>query len=326
MAREVANVQTALWGSPDWKQLHVLEQWLYLHLLSHPSLTYAGVADWFPKRLAAAGAGINAEKAVELARGLESQRFVFIAEETDEILIRSFLRHDGLLKQPKLSVSMAKAFAAIASTEIQQIVVYELQKLRREHPEWKAFESEKVRTILKLEGADMDEFRVNRGEDLALDLGLALPQTSGNGLPIGLPLRTATSTSTSSKDDGSDAQRKRSATKKSPPSPEEKHITEVATTAYEAIGKSGAFMGIRQIAKWCVNDRGLTAEQFRDAVVAVYQMGKPITKQVIGQFIDGHLGSRAPNRTTQKQQDQMQVIRNLEAMDEQEAQNQLEAG
>lgn len=325
MAREVANVQTAIWGSPDWKQLRIEEQWLYLHLLSHPSLTYAGVVDWFPKRIAAAGVGVNAEQIVEIARNLESQRFVFISDETDEILVRSFLRHDGLLKQPKLSVSMAKAFAAIASSEIQQIVVHELQKLRQEYPLWKAFESEKVQSILKLEGADMAEFRVNRGQDLAFDLGLGLPQTAGNGLPIGLPLPTSTSTSTSPKGDGSGAPRKRSAPKK-PPSPEEKLITEVATLAYEAIGKSGAFMGIRQIAKWCVNDRGLTGDEFRDAVLAVYQMGKPVTKQVIGQYLDGHLGAGSVNRTTQKQREHLKAIDNLGAMDDRDTQRELEAG
>src|SRR5699024_12062525 len=35
--------------------------------------------------------------------GLQSARFVFVDESTDEVLIRSFLRHDGLLKQPRRS-------------------------------------------------------------------------------------------------------------------------------------------------------------------------------------------------------------------------------
>ncbi|NKU52599.1 hypothetical protein GS881_02330 [Rhodococcus hoagii] len=27
-----------------------------------------------------------------------------------------------------------------------------------------------------------------------------------------------------------------------------------------------------------------------DALVAIYEMGKPITKQLVGQYLDGHLG------------------------------------
>ena len=43
-----------------------------------------------------------------------------------------------------------------------------------------------------------------------------------------------------------------------------------------------------------MNDRGLDADGFRQAVVAVYEMGKPITKQVIGQYLDGHLNRSGP--------------------------------
>ena len=205
MARDVANVQTALWGNPEWKSLKALEQWLYLHLLSHPTLSYAGVVDWFPKRLAAASQDLSAGDIEALGAGLQDARFVLISEATDEVLVRSFLRHDGLLKQPKLSVSMANAFAAVGSIDIQRVIVWELQKLGEEHPEWKAFESDRVRSIMKHEGVDMDDVRANRGDDLPkrlpIGLGGGLPQTEGNGLPIGLPLPTATTTATSSKDD-----------------------------------------------------------------------------------------------------------------------------
>ncbi|MDK8345456.1 hypothetical protein QP868_02140 [Brevibacterium sp. UMB1308A] len=70
---------------------------------------------------------------------------------------------------------------------------------------------------------------------------------------------------------------------------EQKHINEVTSTAYEAIGKAANWNGLRAIAKWCLKDRGLTPEQFRDACVHVYRTGKPITKQTIGQHIDGVL-------------------------------------
>lgn len=229
MARDVANVQTAIWGSPDWKSLTALEQWLYLHLLSHPTLSYAGVADWFPKRIAAGSRDITADQVEALAQGLQAARFVFISDDTDEILIRSFLRHDGLLKQPKLSVSMANAFAAVASIDIQRVIVKELQKLSSEHPEWKAFESEKVQAILKHEGADMDELRVEPGDDLPkglpiglpLDLPKDLPQTAGSGLP----LPTATATTTSPNGEGDGASRKRRATQLPPDwEPKQQHF------------------------------------------------------------------------------------------------------
>ena len=195
MAREVANVQTSLWGNPEWKGLQVVEQWLYLHLMSHPTLSYAGVADWLPKRVAAASSGLTVEQVEQAGRGLQSARFVFVDESTDEVLVRSFLRHDGLLKQPRLSVSMVNAFSGIASLNIQKIVVHELQKLADEFPEWKAFESEKVRVILKYEGADMADVLPMP------ESGVRAPFGPNASQQLGLHTSTATSTATSPKGD-----------------------------------------------------------------------------------------------------------------------------
>ena len=195
MAREKANVQTSLWGNPEWKGLGVVEQWLYFHLLSHPRLSYAGVADWLPKRVAAASSGLTVDQVEQAGRGLQSARFVFVDESTDEVLVRSFLRHDGLLKQPRLSVSMVNAFSGIASLNIQKIVVNELQKLADEFPEWKAFESEKVRAILKYEGADMADVLPMPKDDVRP------PFTLNAAQDLGLHTSTATSTATSPKGD-----------------------------------------------------------------------------------------------------------------------------
>ena len=195
MAREIANVQTSLWGNPEWKGLQVVEQWLYLHLMSHPTLSYAGVADWLPKRVAAASSGLTVDQVEQAGRGLQSARFVFVDESTDEVLVRSFLRHDGLLKQPRLSVSMVNAFSGIASLNIQKIVVHELQKLADEFPEWKAFESEKVRVILKYEGADMADILPMP------ESGVRAPFGPNASQQLGLHTSTATSTATSPKGD-----------------------------------------------------------------------------------------------------------------------------
>lgn len=195
MAREIANVQTSLWGNPEWKGLKVVEQWLYLHLMSHPTLSYAGVADWLPKRVAAASSGLTVDQVEQAGRGLQSARFVFVDESTDEVLVRSFLRHDGLLKQPRLSVSMVNAFSGIASLNIQKIVVHELQKLADEFPEWKAFESEKVRVILKYEGSDMADVLPMP------ESGVRAPFGPNASQQLGLHTSTSTSTATSPKGD-----------------------------------------------------------------------------------------------------------------------------
>jgi len=199
MARDRANINTNLWVDADWRDLDDAEQRLYMLLMTHPSLSYAGVADWRPGRLAAMSRNGSREGVELAAKGLQAKRFVFIDEDTEEILIRSFLRHDGLLKQPKLAVSMANAFGAVASREIQMVIVNELQRLNAEHPEWKAFEVAQVRVLLKLEGKDMAEF--THGFTPSFTLEPAQAQA--------LPTTTSTTTTTSTVVEGSGESRQK---------------------------------------------------------------------------------------------------------------------
>lgn len=191
MARDRASINTNLWTDQDWRNLPTAEQHLYMMLLSHPTLSYAGVADWRTARLAAMTGDATPESITAAAEGLESARFVFVDPETEEILIRSFLRHDGLLKQPKLSISMVNAYGAIASARIREVVTHELQKLYAEHPTWAAFGQEKVLALTKGKGTDMAEFTQSFTPSFTLKLAQADP----------LPTTTATTTATSSNEE-----------------------------------------------------------------------------------------------------------------------------
>ena len=186
MARDRANINTNIWTDQDWRNLPIAQQHLYLLLTSHPTLSYAGVVDWREARLAAMTADATPESIRDAAEALQAERFVFIDDETEEILVRSFLRHDGLLKQPKLSISMVNAYGAIASSRIREVVTLELQKLHAEFPEWAAFGQEKVMALVKGKGTDMAEFTHSFTPAFTLTVAQSDP----------LPTTTATTTST----------------------------------------------------------------------------------------------------------------------------------
>ena len=197
MARDRANINTSIWTDQDFRDLTMAEQHLYKLLMTHPTLSYAGVVDWRPARIAAMTADTTGESIRVAAGGLQAKRYVFIDEETEEILVRSFLRHDGLLKQPKLSISMVNAFGAIASKRIREVVTHELQRLFGESPEWAAFTQAKVQTLLKGKGTDMDEFTEGFTPIVTLPFTLNADQAQA------LPTTTATTTATpSSKEEG----------------------------------------------------------------------------------------------------------------------------
>jgi hypothetical protein len=195
MARDRANINTSIWSDQDFRDLNMAEQHLYKLLMTHPTLSYAGVVDWRPARIAAMTADTTAESIRSAAEGLQAKRYVFIDDETEEILVRSFLRHDGLLKQPKLSISMVNAFSAVASKRIREIVTHELQRLFEESPEWAAFTQAKVQTLLKGKGTDMSEFTEG------LTPAVTLPFTLNADQAQALPTTTSTTTATSSNEE-----------------------------------------------------------------------------------------------------------------------------
>ncbi|SED52029.1 hypothetical protein SAMN04490240_4095 [Rhodococcus pyridinivorans] len=84
---------------------------------------------------------------------------------------------------------------------------------------------------------------------------------------------------------GTGEQKRASASPSASKSPEQ-----IATTnAYERVGKALNYVAVLKIAKWAIHDRGESSETVEDAIVALYEMGKPITKQLLGQYLDGHL-------------------------------------
>ena len=74
---------------------------------------------------------------------------------------------------------------------------------------------------------------------------------------------------------------------------------EITDAAYQEVGKAFNFIAVRQIAKWAIHDRGEDPEKVKEAIVGVYSLGKPITKQTLGQWLDGHIraGGRMDRRT-----------------------------
>lgn len=149
MPREKASINIDIWSDDDFRDLTGQAQGLYFKLTTHPKLDYCGVTDFHPGRLAAMSREMTADDVMIAAQELSDRFFIVVDQDTDEVLVRSFVRWDGLLKQPRLAVSAAKAYGAIASNKIRAVVVHELLRYRRENPDLGAWEKPQVKTVLR---------------------------------------------------------------------------------------------------------------------------------------------------------------------------------
>ena len=77
MARDFASVNVAIWADPEWRALPPAAQHLYLLLWTSPGLSYCGVHDWRPGRLAALSNGFIAEH-IETAQACLTARHILV--------------------------------------------------------------------------------------------------------------------------------------------------------------------------------------------------------------------------------------------------------
>jgi hypothetical protein len=93
---------------------------------------------------------------------LAERMFIVIDEITEEVLIRSHIKHDGVIKVPNSAAAMCTAMASVASSTLRAVMVFELRKLFTKSPDlagWTGGTSgEKLRAILAREALDPGSF------------------------------------------------------------------------------------------------------------------------------------------------------------------------
>lgn len=128
MARDHARILVAIWSDPDFRDLPANGQHMFFTLLSQPRLTYVGALDYLPNRLAKLTKKATPRTVANAVGILEDARFVHTDDETGELLIRSFVRHDGLLSSPNVTKAMAKDYEALLSEPLRRVVDEELRR------------------------------------------------------------------------------------------------------------------------------------------------------------------------------------------------------
>lgn len=86
----------------------------------------------------------------------------------------------------------------------------------------------------------------------------------------------------------------------------------VTTEAYEATGKAFQYVAVMKLAEWMLTTRNLTEPQAVQAIVDTYRAGKPITKTVLGQLIDGYNQKANAGITTGRMADTLMLAQELE--------------
>lgn len=130
MAREYARIKTDIWNDPEFRALPSGPQRLYHLILEQPDLSLCGVIRPAFARWADFASDTTVKSIRRDSQTLEANRYILLDEQKDELLVRTFVRHDIILTSPNVIVGLSNAFAATHSQCLREIVIFELGRAK----------------------------------------------------------------------------------------------------------------------------------------------------------------------------------------------------
>jgi hypothetical protein len=129
MARGHGRILTSIWDDADFLELDEQEQRLYLFLISQPNLNHAGLLDLTLRRWSRKARGLTSAELEKLLQALEAARFIVVDDDTEELLIRSFIRNDGVWRMPKVMGAMVAGALEISSRRLRRALLAEVDRI-----------------------------------------------------------------------------------------------------------------------------------------------------------------------------------------------------
>lgn len=127
MANAAGMIYESIWRDPDWRRLSRGAQALYMQLLSQKELDCAGVLPLHVDKWAKGCDGLTAEQLADDLLELHQARFVVVDVDTDEVLIRTYIRNSNVMKVPNMRKSARRAAALVGSQPIRAVLAEELR-------------------------------------------------------------------------------------------------------------------------------------------------------------------------------------------------------
>ncbi|MGV9666960.1 hypothetical protein [Nocardia niigatensis] len=182
MARKYAPLKLSINDDPGVDELTADAQWLYFRvMLTHPTMNACGVMDWRPKRLLRKASDMTYDRIRAAAEVLERRRFAMFDLVTEEALVRTYVRHDESLRNPKATVAVIRAYQDVASPELRAAIVTGIAREREDHPDYSSWTSpisaEGLSRILSRPGSDSVPYVYAYVEPIAEESPIPTPVT-----------------------------------------------------------------------------------------------------------------------------------------------------
>lgn len=142
---DYGKLLSRIWSDPEFTALTARSQQLYCLLISYSTRNLAGVLPLTLKRWKNSTADATIDNLTDALIDLAARNFIVVDWDTEEVLIRTYIRNDEVYRQPNLMKAARKFALQIESAELRWALHDELTRL----PDHKdAVETERVANTL----------------------------------------------------------------------------------------------------------------------------------------------------------------------------------
>lgn len=136
MARSYARIMTAIWRNREFRALPSSPQRTYLLLVTQPDITAVGLLPLTVRRWADMAADTTTADLERDLRMLESGRFIAVDRDTEELLVRSFVKWDGGYNNRNRRPVIEAAAGEVTSESLFRTLGLEFARLGLPIPAW----------------------------------------------------------------------------------------------------------------------------------------------------------------------------------------------
>lgn len=134
MARDHARIYLRIWSDAQFKALSSADQRMYFVVLSDPQLTHCGVGPLMLRRWGQLAADTSERTVRKSIETLTNRGYLVVDRDTEEVLIRTFMRWDKVLKQPNVARSAYLSWRSVQSPQLRTHVLHEVHRIHSGDP------------------------------------------------------------------------------------------------------------------------------------------------------------------------------------------------
>lgn len=133
MARSYGQIMSAIWQDPDFRKLSGGAQRAYLMLVTQADISSAGTLSLTVGRWSRYAADTSSDALWHALSELDDSAFISFDRDTEELLVRKFVKWDGGAHNAKRRPAITAAANAVASSPIRETLARELDALGVPH-------------------------------------------------------------------------------------------------------------------------------------------------------------------------------------------------